>query len=140
MNISKTILGKLFGDFLEILCKNIFQNHKFSISRPFEQKSKASFTICLTKVSKCDNAFRLHFPSNPHQIKPSLNNLIMIIQHLIIMTNRNILIRFSHTNFYVLILLTNYFVYSPPLFSLNNTCSISNSCHPSVFTVWYFHL
>ena len=132
MNISKTILGKLFSNFfetffnlfrnfLEILSKNIFQNDKFSISRPFEQKSKRSFTICLTKVSKCDNAFRLHFSLNPHQIKPSLNNLIIIIQHLIIMTNRNIFIRFSHTNFYVLILLTNYFVYSLPLFALNKT-------------------
>ena len=140
MNISKTIFGKLFADFSQILCKNIFQNHKFSISRPFEQKSKTSFTIRLTKVSKCDNTFRLHFSLNTHQIKPSLNNLIMIIQHLIIMTNKNTLSRFSHTNFYVLILLTNYFVYSLPLFSLKNTCSISNSCHPSVFTVWCFHL
>ena len=132
MNISKTILGKLFsnfletfwrlfGDFFQFLSKIIFQNDKFSISRPFEQKSNRSFTICLTKVSKCDNAFRLHFSLNPHQIKPSLNNLIIIIQHLIIMTNRNILIRFSHTNFYVLILLTNYFVYSLPLFALYKT-------------------
>ena len=108
MNKRKTILGKLFGNFLEILSKIIFQNDKFSISRTFEQKSNTSFTICLTKVSKCDNAFRLHFSLNPHQIKPSLNNLIIIIQHLIIMTNKNTLIRFSHTNFYVLFLLTNY--------------------------------